>query len=93
MYFTACKPVDRNTECDALCGNGEEEGEGGRKRDRGASAETNERRNVLEGNQVSACECVPVCERKREREREREVALVYLIYSECNEYIDKSTVC
>lgn len=30
MYFTACKPVDRNTECDALCGNrGGGRGEGG----------------------------------------------------------------
>lgn len=46
MYFTACKPVDRNTECDALCGNREErEGE----REREGEWDIRERQREKEG--------------------------------------------
>lgn len=102
MYFTACKPVDRNTECDALCGNREEKGgrEEEKERERGgretigASAETNERRNASGRSQVYICVRARTRASVSEtRKTQRDVALVCLMHSGCNESIDKSSMC
>lgn len=70
MYFTACKPVDRNTECDALCGNREDEGEGGIEKEREVGRETVEsvQRQMREETCKKEGKRERVCVRRRQKE-------------------------
>lgn len=74
MYFTACKPVDRNTECDALCGNREEKGgrEEEKERERGVERLLEPvLRQTREETRQEEVKCISVCVCARARVHER----------------------